>query len=296
MLLTKGQIFLGTVSAFYQCPFSGPGPHLVFSSSCPPHPFQISAAGCETAHGAALWVGLDPASNYQVLVIGVIVMSFLLRRWVPSTCTQRPMWGPCWRKWILVYIRAAVTVIIIVQDGSSGRGRRGAHFTHLFLQPWKKHKWEMLPTLVLRMKQAVQGRPISWYSLWLTWSSGSLNYLPEKPCSPLGTRPPSTMKVRWDIWGVVIMWPPTCALKLVQWLGFPVLIGTGTSGNKTKNPAVFPMLMPVGVLLSLLGQDAVCFHRSFLGETVDHMANPWSLACDLSPASEPGPTSLGLYR
>lgn len=38
MLLTKGQIFLGTVSAFYQCPFSGLGPHLVFSSSCPPTP------------------------------------------------------------------------------------------------------------------------------------------------------------------------------------------------------------------------------------------------------------------
>ena len=34
MLLTKGQIFLGTLSAFYQHPFSGPGLHLVFSSSC----------------------------------------------------------------------------------------------------------------------------------------------------------------------------------------------------------------------------------------------------------------------
>lgn len=124
------------------------------------HPFQISTAGCETA----LSVGLDPASNHQVLVIGVIVMSFLLRRWVPSTCTQKPMWGQCWRKWILVYIRTAVRMIIIVQGGSLGRERRVAHFTHLFLQPWKKYKREMLPTLVLRMQQEVQGRPISLYS------------------------------------------------------------------------------------------------------------------------------------
>ena len=36
MLLMKGQIFLGTLSAFYQRPFSGPGLHLVFSPAVRP--------------------------------------------------------------------------------------------------------------------------------------------------------------------------------------------------------------------------------------------------------------------
>lgn len=101
--------FSGHFISFLPMSFLWSRPSLGLQLQLSVHPFQISTAGCETACGAALCVGLDPASNYQVLVIGVIVISFLLRRWVSSTCTLRPMWGRCCRKWILVYIRTVVS-------------------------------------------------------------------------------------------------------------------------------------------------------------------------------------------
>lgn len=97
MLLRKGQNFSGRFISLLLTSCSWSRPPLGLQLQLSVHPFQISTAGCETARGAALWVGLDPASNYQVLVIGVIVTSFLLRKWVPSTCTQRPM-GPMLEK------------------------------------------------------------------------------------------------------------------------------------------------------------------------------------------------------
>lgn len=116
-LLTKGQIswafcqFFTNVLFLVQAPtwYSAPAVH-------PPLPDLFCWMWDSLWH----WAGLDPASNYQVLVIGVAVMSLLLRRLVLSTCIERPVRGQCWRKLILVYIRTIVRKIIALQDGSSG--------------------------------------------------------------------------------------------------------------------------------------------------------------------------------
>lgn len=71
------------------------------------------------------------------------------------------------------------------------------------------------------------------------------------------------LKVRWGYCNHVAADLHNKPLRSVQWLNFPVLADSGTSGNKAKNPAASVSVDAAGtdMLLSVSEQDAVCFHR-----------------------------------